>query len=152
MDGHGKFLILDCLKQSYMDFRFTFLSHWKTSDSHLILQDFHKKMILLRNCVKNHHSISYVESPIFEETDHLCFYKNLANQAVSFISSQIVYFRKHLAYQVQDPWETKFLLPLNAPYHRQTIKLVVGTIAEPIHSLLKDVFRKLLFGCIWKEN
>ena len=72
-----------------MDFQFTFLSHRKTSDSHLILEDFYKNIIKLRNCARNHHSISYVESPIFEETDHLCSYKNLANQAFSKKASGI---------------------------------------------------------------
>ena len=82
--------------------------HWKSSDSHLILQDFYKKMIILRNCAKNHHSISCVESPIFEESDQLCLYKNLANQAFSFISSKVVYFKKHLAINYRIPKKHSF--------------------------------------------
>ena len=34
-------------------------------------------------------------------------------------------------------------MPLNVLYRSQTIKLAVGTMAEPLHTLLKGVFRNL---------
>ena len=44
----------------------------------------------------------------------------------------------------------KFPLPLNVLYHYQTTKLGVETMAEPLHTWLKDVYTnhnaKLLFG------
>ena len=66
--------------------------------------------------------------------DHFCFYKYFTNQTFTFINSKVVYVKKHLAYQVYHLEETKFLIPLNVLYRDQTIKLAVGTIAEPLHT------------------
>ena len=62
------------------------------------------------------------------------FYKNSTIQSVTFISSKIVSFQKHLTYQVQDPQEKKFPLPLNGSYCCKTIKLAVGAMMEPLHT------------------
>ena len=70
--------------------------------------------------------------------DHFCFYKYFTNQTFTFINSKVVYVKKHLTYQV-----IKFLLSLNVLYRGQTIKLAVGTMAEPLHTWLKGVFRNL---------
>ena len=75
--------------------------------------------------------------------DHFCFYKYFTNQTFTFINSKVVYVKKHLAYQVYHLEETKFLIPLNVLYRDQTIKLAVGTIAEPLHTWLKGVFTNL---------
>ena len=61
--------------------------------------------------------------------DHFCFYKYFTNQTFTFINSKVVYVKKHLTYQV-----IKFLLSLNVLYRGQTIKLAVGTMAEPLHT------------------
>ena len=62
----------------------------------------------------------------------LCFFHP---QLSLFISSTIVYFKKHLPnieYQVQHPQKIKFPLPLNVWYHHQKIKLAIGAIAKPL--------------------
>ena len=62
----------------------------------------------------------------------LCFFHS---QLSLFISSTIVYFKKHLPnieYQVQHPQKIKFPLPLNVWYHHQKIKLAIGAIAKPL--------------------
>ena len=56
-------------------------------------------------------------------------YKKSTNQTFTFISCKVLYFKKHLTYQVLHPQEVKFHLPLNVTYHCHTIKLAVGTIA-----------------------
>ena len=48
--------------------------------------------------------------------------------------STVVYVKKHLVYQVYQLEKTKFLLSLNVLYRGQTIKLAVGTMAEPLHT------------------
>ena len=75
--------------------------------------------------------------------DHFCFYKYFTNQTFTFINSKVVYVKKHLAYQVYHLEKTKFLLSLNVLYRGQTIKLAIGTMAEPLHTWLKGVFRNL---------
>ena len=60
------------------------------------------------------------------------FIKTLQTKLLPY--SKVVYFKKHLAYQVQHLWETKFPLPMNVHYHHQTIKLAVGAIVEPLHT------------------
>ena len=65
---------------------------------------------------------------------HLCFYKNSRIQSFAFIRSKLVYFKKHLSYHVYDQQESKFALPLNVSYRRQTIKFAVGAITEPFLS------------------
>ena len=88
--------------------------------------------------------------------DNFCFYKYFTNQTFTFISSKVVYVKKHLAYQLYHLEKANFLLPLNILYRGQTIKLAVGTIAEPLHTWLNGVFRNLntqmLLGCIWKRH
>ena len=66
--------------------------------------------------------------------DHFCFYIYFTNQTFTFINSKVVYVKKHLAYQVYQHDETKFLLSLNVLYRGKTIKLAVGTMAEPLHT------------------
>ena len=62
---------------------------------------------------------------------HLYFYKNYTIQTFNFISSKVVCFKKHLAYQVsKDPQETKYPQPLNVSYRCQTIKFAVGAQQE----------------------
>ena len=75
--------------------------------------------------------------------DHFCFYKYFTSQTFTFINSKAVYVKKHLTYQVYHLEKTKFILPLNVLYRGQTIKLAVGTMAEPLHTWLKGVFRNL---------
>ena len=75
--------------------------------------------------------------------DHFCFYKYFTNQTFTFINSKVVYVKTHLAYQLYYLEKTNFLLSLNIPYRGQTIKLAVGTIAEPLHTWLNGVFRNL---------
>ena len=61
----------------------------------------------------------------------------------TFINSKVIYVEKNLAYHVYHLEKTKFLLSLNVLYRSQTIKLTVGTMAEPLHTWLKGVFRNL---------
>ena len=128
---------------------FTCVSCRKTSDLHLILED-PLKRIALQNCVKISLKINYVVFPIHIEKDHLCFYKNSTNQAFAFIHSKKVHFKKHLHYQVQHHWKTKFPLPLNVLYHHLTIKLAVRALVKPLYTCLKDVFRNTLLGVFEK--
>ena len=51
-----------------------------------------------------------------------------------FINSKVVYVKKHLACEVHHLEKIKFLLSLNVLYRGQTIKLAVGTMAEPLHT------------------
>ena len=77
-------------------------------------------MIVLKNFVKTHLKIFFTKLygiPHTRRKDRLCFHKNSTNQIFIFINSKAVYFKKHLTYQVEQPWETKFPLPLNIPYH-----------------------------------
>ena len=48
----GKFFPLDRRERPYVTFFLTSLSCRKTSDLHLILEDFYKKRIPLKNCVR----------------------------------------------------------------------------------------------------
>ena len=131
---------------------FTFLSYGKTSDLHLILDDFYKKTVTaLANCVKSYLKINCMEFCIHTEKDHLCFHKNSAYQISTFINSKVVYFKKHLTYQVYHPLETKFPQPLKVLYCHQTIKAAAGAMTELLHTWLKDFFRSLLFGGVLKE-
>ena len=75
--------------------------------------------------------------------DHSCFCKYFINQTFTFINSKVVYVKKHLAYQVYHLEKTKFLLSLNVLYRNQTINFAVETMAEPLHTSLKGVFRNL---------
>ena len=75
--------------------------------------------------------------------DHFCFYKYFTNQTFTFTNSKVVYVKTHLAYQVYQLEKTKFLLSLNVLYHNQTINFAVGTMAKPLHTSLKGVFRNL---------
>ena len=75
--------------------------------------------------------------------DRFCFYKYFTYQTFTFINSKVVYVKNHLAYQVYHHEETKFLLSLNVLYRGKTIKLAVGTMAEPLHTWLKGVFRNI---------
>ena len=52
----------------------------------------------------------------------------------TFINSKVIYVKKNLAYHVYHLEKTKFLLSLNVLYRGQTIKLTVGTMAEPLHT------------------
>ena len=55
---------------------------------------------------KNHLKIfliNHAELRMRTENVNLCFYKTSTNQTFTFISSTVVYFKKHLAYQVYDP-------------------------------------------------
>ena len=49
---------------------FTFLSYWKTSDLHFILEDIFKKNVL-KNCAKNQLKINYVNFCIHTENLYL---------------------------------------------------------------------------------
>ena len=42
-------------------------------------------------------------------------------------------------------------MPLNVWYHHQKIKLAIEATAKPLLTWLKDIFRKLLFECMWKD-
>ena len=63
----------------------------------LYQKTFIKKRIVLQNCVKNSY-LSYAEFRIHAVKDCLCFYKNSANRAFTFISSKIVYCKQHFTY------------------------------------------------------
>ena len=64
----------------------------------------YQKTFMKKNCIKelwkNHFKmfLNYAEFRI--KKDNLCFYKTFTNQIFPFISSKVVYFKKHLAYQV----------------------------------------------------
>ena len=105
---------------------------WK-KDSMKELCKNHLKIFLIKLCGILH----------ARRKDHFCFYKYFTNQTFTFINSKVVYVKKHLAYQVYHLEKTKFLLSLNVLYRGQTIKLAVGTMAEPLHTWLKGVFRNL---------
>ena len=75
--------------------------------------------------------------------NHFCFYRYFTSQTFTFINSTAVYVKKHLTYQVYHLEKAKFLLSLNVLYRGQTIKLAVGTMADPLHTWLKGVFRNL---------
>ena len=64
----------------------------------------------------------------------ILFYKYFTNQTFTFINSKVVYVKKHLACEVHHLEKIKFLLSLNVLYRGQTIKLAVGTMAEPLHT------------------
>ena len=54
-----------------------------------------------KDCIKELcKTLNYVEFHIHAEKDNLCFYKNSANQTLIFISSKVVYFKKHFTYLV----------------------------------------------------
>ena len=105
---------------------------WK-KDSMKELCKNHLKIFLIKLCGILH----------ARRKDHFCFYKYFTNQTFTFINSKVVYVKKHLAYQVYHLDKTKFLLPLNVLYRHQTIKLAVGTMAEPLRTWLKGAFRNL---------
>ena len=92
--------------------------------------------IVLKNSVKSHLKIflNNVVISIHAEKNNLYFYKISANQTFTFISSKVVYFKKHLANQVQHLQGMKFSLPIHIPYRRQTINLAVGAMVEPFHT------------------
>ena len=91
---------------------------------------------VLKNSVKSHLKIflNNVVISIHTEKNHLYFYKISTNQTFTFISSKVVYFKKHLAYQAQYLQGMKFSLPLDIPCRRQTINLAVGAMVEPFHT------------------
>ena len=64
----------------------------------------------------------------------LLLYKYSIIQTVTFIGRKVVYSKKHLKRQEYEAQETKFPLPLNVSYRRETIKLAVGAMREPIHT------------------
>ena len=70
---------------------FAFLCYWKTSDLHLIVELY---IILLKNHVRNHLKITFVEFCIHAGKDHQCFCRSFRNQTFTFISSKVVYFKK----------------------------------------------------------
>ena len=98
---------------------------WK-KDSMKELCKNHLKIFLIKLC-RNLHA---------RRKNHFCFYKYFTNQTFTFINSKIVYVKKHLAYQV-------YHLSLNVLYRGQTIKLAAATMAEPLHTWLKGIFRNL---------
>ena len=65
------------------------------------------------------------------------FYKNSTNKILTFVSSKVVYSKKHLAYQVWQPWKTKFPLPIDVLYCPQTIKPAVKAIAESLRTSVR---------------
>ena len=90
-------------KTTLNDISFTFLSYWKTSDLHLILEDFYKKRIVLKNCVKVYLKKNYVEKKVERKICReglLFFYKNFTNQIFTFNNGKVKYFKKHLAHRV----------------------------------------------------
>ena len=97
-------------------------------------------------CTKELHKNHFVE--IMQNSTYIqkritTYSINSINQSSTFISSKVFYFKKHPAYQVQHSEKTKFLLALKVPYCCQTIKVAVGTMAEPLHSRSKEIFRNL---------
>ena len=82
-----------------------------------ISEGFIKKNYIKELCQKSLENIfNFAEFPMHAEKDHLCSYKNSANQTSSFISSKVVYFKKHLVSNIA-PQRMKFPLPLNIPNH-----------------------------------
>ena len=69
------------------------------SDLHLTLEHAHMKQNYNKELCKNHFKMKYAEFHIHTQKDHLCFSKNSPNQTF-LISSKVVYFKKHLAYQL----------------------------------------------------
>ena len=115
-----------------ISYLFTWKLLWK-KDSMKELRKNHLKIFLINLCGILH----------ARRKDHFWFYKYFTNQTFTFINSKVVYVKKHLAYQVYHLDKTKFLLPLNVLYRHQTIKLAVGTMAEPLRTWLKGAFRNL---------
>ena len=73
-----------------------------------------------------------MEFGIHAEKNHLSFYKNSTNQVFTFISRKVVLRTiLHITYSTH---KKQFPLPLNVPYRRETIKLAVGIITEPLHT------------------
>ena len=107
----------------------------------LYQKTFIKKRIVLQSCVKNSY-LSYAEFRIHAVKDCLCFYKNSANRAFTFISSKIVYFKQHFAYQIQHPQEMKFPLPLDVLHHCQKITFAAGTMDGVTPYLIKRRLQK----------
>ena len=73
---------------------------------HLVPEDSNKKQIILKNCVKDHLKIFLIrlcKIPYARRKMYLCFYKKSTNQTFAWISSKVVYIKKHLACQVQHP-------------------------------------------------
>ena len=64
-----------------------------------------------KEMLKNHLKIFLFK--LNTENDHLYFQKNTTSQTFIFISGKVIYFKKHLIYQVYHPYEAKFPLPLN---------------------------------------
>ena len=82
---------------------FTYLSHQKTSNFHLKLEDVYKKQLYQRTVEKIiwiYSKLNYVEFRIDAEKGDLCFCKIYTNQTFTPISSKIIYFKKHLAHEI----------------------------------------------------
>ena len=71
-----KCFTLDYLKRPLKSF-FTFFSHWKTSDLHLVPEDFYEEKNWIRELHKiiwKYSQLDYAEFCINTEKDYLCFY------------------------------------------------------------------------------
>ena len=73
-----------------------FLPFYLTENHQICI--FYQKTFTKTNCIKD--KLNYAELYIHAEKNSLCFYKNSGNQSFTFINSKVVYFKKHLAYQV----------------------------------------------------
>ena len=67
--------------------------------------------------------------------------KNLQIKLLLSSPTKVVYFKKHLAYQIRNPQKAKFPLPLNVPYHCQIIKPANGTKVQPLHIWLNNILK-----------
>ena len=99
----------------------------------------------MKELPKNHlKTLNFAKFRIHTKTDRHCFYKSSRNQTFTLISSKLAYFKKHLPYQVNYSWETKFSLPLNVPYSHQVTKPATGIMTDPHHTWLFYIAVKVM--------
>ena len=114
-----KVFVVDHLKRPEMTF-FTILSYWKTSDLHLILDDFYKKRIGLKNCVKincKYSELSNEEFRIHAENDHLCFNKNCTTFFIfisSYFAARFFFFASDNLFMILQERSTSVVFPFHS--------------------------------------
>ena len=118
-------------------YHFILFLSYGTTYLYLVPEYFYEKKDSMKELYKNHLKIFLIKLCGIlhaRRKDHFCFFKYFTNQTFTFINSKVVHVKKHLAYQVYHLEKTKFLLSLNVLHRGQTIKLAVGTMAEPLHT------------------
>ena len=120
---------------------FTFLSYRITWDNMRFVSCIRGLLftrIVLKSCTKNHLKIYYVEFQIHALNDHLCFYKN---HSLFYLSQQ----------QCSLFLEASRISSVTPLRNKVSTAIKYSVMPEPLHTWLKNVFRNLLFECIWNN-